>query len=69
MAKQRFDRQDEPDFGVGFPVGLIAFLMLGITVYLVALDARIPPPETAVYFPANDLAARSVGSATAISKN
>jgi hypothetical protein len=58
MRKHRLDRQREPDFGVGLPLGLIAILMLGITAYLVALDTQIPPPSTAVYFPAGDLPAR-----------
>lgn len=49
MRKDRYAEQKEPGFGVGLPVGVIAFLMLVITAYLVILDVQIPPPSTTVY--------------------
>ena len=49
MRKDRFEQPSDPDFGVGFPVAVIAFFMLTITAYLVALDIQIPPPQTSVY--------------------
>ncbi|MDF1631401.1 hypothetical protein [Mycoplana sp. MJR14] len=49
MKKHRFGHQEEPDFSVGFPLGVIAVLMLGITAYLVALNAEIPPPQTIAF--------------------
>ena len=48
MRKDHFEQQNEPGFSVGFPVGVIAVLMLAITAYLVALDVNIPPPQTGV---------------------
>ena len=51
MPKHRFPQQDEPGFSVGFPLGVIAVLMLAMTAYLVALNTQIPPPQPAVYFP------------------
>ncbi|GMB83467.1 hypothetical protein NN6n1_42500 [Shinella zoogloeoides] len=49
MQKHPFDPREEPDFSVGFPLGVIIFMMLAITVYLAALEAQIPPPRTNVY--------------------
>jgi hypothetical protein len=49
VRKDHFEQQNEPGFSVGFPVGVIAVLMLAITAYLVALDVNIPPPQTGVY--------------------
>ena len=49
MRKHGDEQPGETGFGIGFPVGVIAALMLGISAYLVALDATIPPPQTGVY--------------------
>nr|WP_314089234.1 hypothetical protein [uncultured Shinella sp.] len=49
MLKDRFEQAGDSGFGVGFPVAVIAFFMLTITAYLVALDVQIPPPQTGAY--------------------
>ena len=49
MSKYRLEQQQDPGFGIGFPVGVIAFSMLAIIGYLVVLDIQIPPPQTGVY--------------------
>ena len=53
MRKQGFGDREETSFGIGFPVGVIVFLMVVITSYLVALDVQIPPPDTSVYLPSH----------------
>ena len=57
MRKHTFDQHEEPGFSVGFPIGVITVLMMGITAYLIAFDARIPPPQTAVYLASDSLPA------------
>ncbi len=49
MRKDRFEQPNDPGFGVGLPMAVIAFFTLTITVYLVALDVQIPPPQPGVY--------------------
>lgn len=58
MKKHRLDRQPEPDFSVGFPLGVIVVLILGITVYLVVLNADIPPPQSVAYLASEKLSPR-----------
>lgn len=50
MQRHSFD--DYQERGFGFPLGLIALLMLGITLSLVALVSQDPPQQTVVYIPA-----------------
>jgi hypothetical protein len=48
--KNRYpDTHLEHDYGVGFPLGVIAFLMIAISMYLVIMNAQIDPPKTAVF--------------------
>ena len=49
MRKHRFEQQQDPGFGIGFPVGVIAFCMLAIIGYLLALGVQVPPPQSGVY--------------------
>nr|WP_314092874.1 hypothetical protein [uncultured Shinella sp.] len=53
MKKRRPYPAETPDYGVGFPIGLIAFLMLAISTYLFVLNVQIAPLPTAVFVPAD----------------
>jgi O-antigen ligase len=49
MKKRYPDTRQEHDYGVGFPLGVIAFLMVAISAYLIVMNAQIDPPHTAVF--------------------
>jgi hypothetical protein len=51
MKKRYPDTHQEHDYGVGFPLDVIEFLMLAISTYLVAMNAQIDPPKTAAVAP------------------
>jgi len=52
MKKRRPYSAETPDYGVGFPIGLIAFFMLAISTYLFVLNLQMAPVATAVFVPA-----------------
>lgn len=49
MRKYRPEQQQDPGFGIGFPVCVIAVSILAIIGYLVVLGVQIPPPQKRVY--------------------